>query len=42
MYRFRGIYVFDIEATKETLKSGKNRVVWKQVDNKIDLSKYFK
>jgi len=42
MYRFRGVYVFDTEATKETLKNGKNRVVWKQIDDKVDLSKYFK
>ena len=42
MYRFRGIYIFDINATKETLKSGHNRVVWKKIDNKLDLSKYFK
>ena len=42
MYRFRGIYMFDIDATKETLKNGQNRVVWKKIDDKLDLSKYLK
>ena len=41
MYRFRGIYIFDIEATKNTLKSGENRIVWRKIDNKLDLRKYF-
>lgn len=42
MYRFRGVYILDVDASKRTLKDGKNRIVWKKILDTIDLSKYFK
>lgn len=42
MYRFRGVYIFDEEATRETLKNGQHRVVWRKIGDEVDLSKYFK
>ena len=41
MYRFMGIYIIDIVATKETLKNNENRVVQKRISDKIKISKYF-
>lgn len=42
MYKFRGVFILDIDKTEKSIEKKEYKRVWKKISDKIDISKYFK
>lgn len=42
MYKYRGVFKLDVKKTESSIKSGEYKRVWKKVEDRVELGKYFK
>lgn len=42
MYKYRGVFKLDAKKTESSIKNGEYKRIWKKVEDRVELGKYFK
>ena len=42
MYKYRGVFKLDVKKTESSIKKQEYKRVWKKVEDRVELEKYFR